>query len=261
MVNEKNLALKTPQTIPILMYHHITLNEEECSNETITLNKFKQDMVALKENGYNTISFKQLYDFVENKKLLPKNPIIITFDDGYSSNFTLAYPVLKDLKMKATIHIIGQMVDKKYVNGIATLPHFSYNEAKNMFDSGLIDIQSHTYNLHNYSIRPGILKLEKETVEQYTTMLTNDFLKSKNEIEKNVGNSVFVFAYPYGLHDNLSEEILKNLGIKITVTTNEGVSKVIPNVTDSLYNLDRINVGCNLTTNELMKKIKEYSNI
>lgn len=255
---EKNIDnIASEISLPILMYHHFTTDISKCNDNTILVDKFQNDMETLKKAGYNTISFSELYEFVYNNKSLPKNPIIITIDDGYLSNYDYAYKILKDLDMKACIFVIGKTV------GVTNMknPHFSYSQAKEMYQSGHVDIQSHTYNLHDISIRKGILKLETESKEEYISMLRNDLMLSKNNIKQNVNNNVIVLSYPYGLYDNLSLNIIKQLGFKITVVTDEGMNIIQQNKFDCLYNLKRINVNNDLKGNELLQKIQSFNNI
>jgi peptidoglycan/xylan/chitin deacetylase (PgdA/CDA1 family) len=67
---------------------------------------FENQLAELKAYGYNTLFFGQLYDHYMNGAELPENPIIITFDDGYESNYTLGYPVLKKYGMNACVFMI-----------------------------------------------------------------------------------------------------------------------------------------------------------
>lgn len=87
---------------------------------------------------------------MEKGEALPEKPVVITFDDGYQSNYEYAYPILKKYGMKATIFVIGSSVGKdEYKDtGLPMLPHFGVSEAREMENSGLISIQSHTYDLH-----------------------------------------------------------------------------------------------------------------
>ena len=73
-------------------------------------------------------------------------------DDGYRSNYTKAYPVLKEKNMKALISIIGWSVGRETMPGgiIPINPHCSWAELKEMQDSGLVEIGNHTYDMHKY---------------------------------------------------------------------------------------------------------------
>ena len=83
------------QEIPILMYHHL---EENINNNTvISPENFENQMKLLKMEGYHAISAQQLYDYLNGQTPLPQKPVLITFDDGYFSNYEKAYPILKNM--------------------------------------------------------------------------------------------------------------------------------------------------------------------
>jgi hypothetical protein len=126
---------KYSKTVPIIMYHHIETDENKITSRTVSPEKLKKDLKQIKDLKYTTITFKDLSDYVATYKDLPDKPIIITFDDGYLSNYEYAYPILKELNMKATIFIVGIMAGKDNFNGKEALPHFSYEQAKEMYES------------------------------------------------------------------------------------------------------------------------------
>lgn len=257
---------KNATEVPILMYHHLDADKSMGSSTIVSQDDFRDEMLTLKENGYNTIFFKDLYDYVYSGRELPDKPIIITFDDGYESNYKYAYPVLKELGMKATISVIGMSVGKdKYKDtDELIIPHFGYNEAREMYLSGYIDIQSHSYAMHdNKDLEPdcreGVLQKNGESENDYIFAFKQDYLRSRDEIEKGVGNKVFVYTYPFGEYSELTETLLRELGNKITVSTHPGVSTVIKGLPQSLYVLKRINVPCNLSGRGLIDKINSFA--
>ena len=162
-------------SLPILLYHEI--NDTGEGESIISKQVFITHLDALKEAGYQTVTFQQLIDFVENGVDLAQKPILITFDDGYVSNYEIAYPALKERDMQATIFIIGNSVGKDTYKetGSPMIPHFSYEQAQEMVKSGTISIQSHTYDLHQYEplegnkYREGILPRSGETKERENT--------------------------------------------------------------------------------------------
>lgn len=120
--------------VPILLYHHI-------SEDTLTQEQFQTEMQLLKDGGYHTVSFDQIFDFVEKGTPLPEKPVCLTFDDGYLSNYEIAYPLLKEYGMKATFFAIGATVGntEHYKDTeFPITPHYSYEQAKEMSDSGLV---------------------------------------------------------------------------------------------------------------------------
>lgn len=244
--------------IPILTYHHID-NDLKYEDTTVTPQKFNDDMVYLKSSGYETISFKNLTDYRDGTVKIPKKPIIITFDDGYESNYTYAYPILKKLNLKATISIIGWSVglDKYPIANKPIIPHFSWNQAKEMYDSGLVDIQCHSYDLHSdgdgIETRKGVLIKKGESYDAYKQVLTNDFNKLRDLIRLNTGNEVFVYTYPYGYFDNTTEDIIKEMGCKVSLTTKNGVNKI----SDGFFAMKRINVLNSISSVELFNEIQK----
>ena len=87
--------------IPILLYHDfvkvVPLEDPDNFNYINTKESFEENVKVLLENGYTFISFKELNDAYNKKIELPKKPILITFDDGYYSNYRDIYPILKKI--------------------------------------------------------------------------------------------------------------------------------------------------------------------
>ena len=252
-----------PQRVPILMYHHLDPLTTTFSDVVVSPKKFKGDMISLKEAGYNTILFKDLVSYVEDHKPLPPKPILITFDDGYLSNYEYAYPILTELDMKATISVIGWSVGQtKYKNTTRDiLPHFTWEQAKEMVDSGVMDIQNHSYDMHEpndteYPFRKGVMQKKDEGINQYINFFKEDIGMLEGQIEANVENEVTTFAYPYGINSPLSEKLLKDLGYKVTLTVDEGMN-LITKDKKSLFRLKRYNINNELSSEELLEMLNQ----
>ncbi len=245
--------------IPILMYHHISENPNVWSDSTVSPEKFREDMLYLKALGYEAIHFKDFLDYQEKGSPLPENPIFITFDDGYLSNYEYAYPILKELNLKATISVIGWSRGRSHHldNYTKIIDHFSWEQAKEMYDSGIIDIQHHTYDLHSPgdTVRFGRIfnRMPQEEQKAYREKLLADTILLKDLIEEHVGNEVNVFVYPFGVFNRISEEVLKDLGFKVTITTLNGIS----DLSKGLFLLNRINMPHYISSPDLMAKITE----
>ncbi|MBO8168569.1 MAG: polysaccharide deacetylase family protein [Thermoanaerobacteraceae bacterium] len=240
----------TPPELPILMYHHLSEKPSLWNSIIVSPKKFKEDMLYLKVMGYNTIHFKDYLDYVNNRKELPDNPIIITLDDGYKSNYTHAYPILKKLNMKAMISVIGNLVGVEGGTPLA-YSHFDWEEAREMYNSGVIDIQPHSFALHHpgdATHGKGVLPRPGEDQESHERRFRQDTVRIKKLIESNVGNEVIVYTYPYGVYNNTTEKILKDLGFKFTLTVNHGLADL-----SNGYTLNRINVPADMSSAELVR--------
>ncbi|MFW6025069.1 MAG: S-layer homology domain-containing protein [Candidatus Woesearchaeota archaeon] len=228
----------TNTQVPILCYHAFTTDKSVAQNDLIyvTAEKFEKDLKYLKENDYTPVFVKDL------NKPLPKNPVVITIDDGYKDNYDIAYPLIKKYNSKATISIIGLYIDEQIGR-----EKFDWTQAKEMVDSGFIDIQHHTYDLHRtegftnngLACNKGVLKLETESINEYKKRITDDFLILKEKIESNLGYTPTVFTYPYGKYNQISEEVYKDLGIEFTLSTRHGIA----NMNDGNYLLKRLDVN------------------
>lgn len=249
--------------VPVLMYHDLAVQKSE-NSLIISAEQFENQIKALSEEGYTGISITQLIDYVEKGAELPDKPVLITFDDGYSSNYELAYPILKKYNMKATIFVIGVSVGKdKYKSSDNNItPHFSYEQAREMIDSGLIDIQSHTFDMHQWATfekgkaRSNIMPLENEEETDYISLLKNDISRSQKEILEGTGNGVTALAYPLGKYNTLTEVVLGRMGIKATFTVQTGTNTVIKGLPQSLRAMKRYGITENISPEELIKMIK-----
>lgn len=201
--------------VPVLYYHSIDPSE---SNEVIlSPQKLKAQLQYIKDSGYTTLTMTELNDYISKHTPIPEKSIVITFDDGYKDNYTNAFPILKELDMKATIFVITSVIDDGY--------YLSKNEIKELSDYG-IDIQSHTVkHLHlntlSYEEQLQELKSSKETLEAITN------------------KPVISVAYPFGDHDENTLKAAKAAGYTLGFLTDKGLAKP----TSQSISLNRIYVS------------------
>jgi len=250
-----------PVKVPVLMYHHISKKVNEGENIEVTPEKFREDMEILKEKKFTTIGLNDLKLYLQNDKNLPEKPIIITFDDGYTSNYKYAYPVAKDLDMKFVISIIGWSIGRDtFIDSNKKItPHFTEKEMIKMTNSGYIEIQNHTYDLHSpeglsygneKKVGKGVMPMENEDIETYRLRLKKDLEKLDSFLKKNNIDANFI-TYPYGLYTQETEKIIKEIGFSGSVTTKEGIREY--KSLEDLYEIPRININ---QTTEIEKILK-----
>ncbi len=238
--------------VPILMYHH--LSGESTDNKTIVSQEvFKHQMQLIKDNGYEAISFEDLVEFTKSNKPLPEKPVIITFDDGYQSNYEYAFPVLEELNMKGTIFAIGVSIGKKdyYKDTNHKLtPHFGKEEIDVMEASGLISIESHTYDMHQWApfeegddVRESVIPLEGETDAEFINALKHDVEKQVAAFAEVGLSKPTVLAFPNGKYTQLGNVVLRDCGYNVTLSTDATrINTVIPGMPQSLLGLGRMSV-------------------
>lgn len=228
--------------LPILRYHHL-VEDGEASGATITAAAFAEQMQALDDAGYTPVDIWQMRDYVEHGGRLPEKPVLITFDDGYESNYTLAYPILKEHGFKATIFAIGVSMGKDTYKdtGKEMIPHFSLEQAREMTESGLITVASHGWDIHEVEgldpdpIRPGALMREGETEEAYVEFLTRDAQK----MQELLGESANFFSYPASKRDDRCLVVLHRAGVFATVAGDGPRTTLIRGLPQCLFDMPR----------------------
>jgi len=182
--------------IIILMYHGLTdkiVHEgiENYNGLHLNVEIFRLQIEYLKKY-YNVISIDQLIERCVNNTTIPNNSVVITFDDGYKSNYTLAYPVLKKFNVPATISITTDFIENReflwpdrtqYTINMTTVKSFKLN----------IDNETLSFDLHNNNskmeclrkIRPKLLSMPQESVRKIVESLEHQ-LGKKLSIDKDI---------------------------------------------------------------------------
>lgn len=100
--------------IPVLLYHNFVAVVPESDTDNYqyinTPQSFEENIKVLLENGYTIISMEELNNANNGKIELPSKPILITFDDGYYSNYEYIYPILQKYHVKASIFVVTDKV-------------------------------------------------------------------------------------------------------------------------------------------------------
>lgn len=246
--------------IPILMYHHLQKNLN--NNVVISPENFENQIKTLKEAGYNSITVQQLHHFYEGKISLPKNPVLITFDDGYLSNYEFAYPILKKYNMHAEIFVVTSKILEENENIPHTdeIPKLTWEQLSEMQD--IFTIQSHTWNSHNKLVLgngktsaaifgPGYVNGSLETLEEYKERVLRDFAQSKELIKEKLGYEPIAISYPFGIVSNEAIKLAEAAGFKLGFVINKSlVEDVNP------FTISRITVNGNDTGIKLLEKIR-----
>ncbi|GIV64790.1 MAG: hypothetical protein KatS3mg046_050 [Bellilinea sp.] len=160
--------------VPILLYHRI-VDGEAANRYEVSLENFRLQMDFLRQNGYETITPVQLAKVILKGGELPAKPVILTFDDGYSSIYNLAFPVLDRCGFIGVVYVITEL--------IGTPLYMNHEQIIELFANGW-EIGSHTVS------HEDLVKNPAKTYDQ--------LYESKQYLEKILGNKELTIAYPYG---------------------------------------------------------------
>ena len=177
-----------PEGVPILLYHRF--GPVVADSMTVTTPHFESQLKYLRDEGYTVIPLRQVIDFYITKKgTLPSRAAVITADDAHKTVYTDMYPLLKKYKLPATIFVYPSAVSN--ASYAAT-----WVQLKEMRESGLVDMQSHTFWHPNF-------KREKKKLPaaEYQKLVETQFKKAKQKLEKEFGTKIDMLAWPFGIFD------------------------------------------------------------
>ncbi len=210
------MSVSTAYTVPILMYHSIDYNDKS-SKLSVSPENFAKQMEFLYKNRYNVVSLEKAVSYIKNKERPPRKTVAITFDDGFQNNYQYVYPLLKRYKMPATLFVI--------VNRIGDPGFVTWDEVKEMSDSGIVTIGSHT--------RTHFWLLGSD--EHF---LKNEVEESKKILEEKLGRKVNSFCYPMGAFDAKSKKAVEAAGYMCAVSTNPKNS-----APDDIFAIKRVKIS------------------
>ncbi|MBQ2847025.1 MAG: polysaccharide deacetylase family protein [Clostridia bacterium] len=244
--------------MPIIMYHQLTKSESRAGKYVLTLEQFEKDLKFLKSRGYETVTVQQLLDFSKGKSDLPEKPIMLTFDDGCETIYSYALPLLEEYGFTAVGFVVGSLAD--YYSEIddhnLNYSNLTWVEIKELCNGNVIDIQSHSYDLHkNTAGRSGAKKKKSETLEQYREFLSDDVSKMKEKMLEHVGKAPVAFAYPFGSYSGESKDILKKCGIEMVLTCEERVNIIKKSESEWLFGLGRYNRPYGISSEGFFEKM------
>lgn len=232
--------------IPVLMYHNVAEEYPESGDgANVKPQVLREHLTKILEKGYQPIFVSDYYNCVERGGTLPENPIIITFDDGYLSNYELAFPILKEMNIPATIFVVTSTVGATAESGKVANPHFTWEQAREMQESGIVEIQSHSHT-HRDMTSLSVAQLQEELrISRYL-------------IETNLKESCYAFSYPFGRYNETTSRLARYAGYRMQILVNDaesGEDSLANNVEEGIEHFTRLTVYGSMTADDLIRLI------
>jgi len=230
--------------VPIIMYHKITKDGGQLGKFAITPGEFEADLQFLRDSGYEAVTMADLIRFVHEGEKLPERPIVLTFDDGYFSDYLYLFPLLKQYDTRAVSSIIGRVTDEYTAEGREDIlyPHLLWSQIVEMVESGLVEIQNHGYDLHcTRGGSSGAKRRRGESEAAFAKRLSDDLMQLQVRAEDILGTAPNTFTYPFGAKSDGTDAILKSVGFSASLMTEGKRNTLTPRDADCLFSLGRIN--------------------
>ena len=214
-------------SIPILMYHEIGDGPNALY---VSVNNFRTQMHYLRDSGYHIITMAQAQAMLANHQIQPKTAVI-TFDDGYLSVYTQAWPILQECGFTPTVYICSSFPGRN--------TYLTWDQIK-ILQSGGAEIGSHTQT------HPSLNTLSSDKQIQ-------EIQGSKQILEKNLGVPVVSFCYPCGAYNQSTITAVKQAGYSSAVTT----YNMIANDTYDLFQIPRLRINKDTTLSYMQYRINK----
>ena len=196
--------------LPILMYHHVTVDPAGLSSSafTITRERLRSQLDYLQARGYHTITFPELLDAMGGRNSLPPKPVLLTFDDGYASFAEVVVPELVRRRMKATVFIvvnaIGGVNEWDADLGRPLVPLMDEKAIARVIEAGM---QVGVHGLGHDDLR----NLDNDRI-------LADVRKARAEIARRFGVQPDTFCYAFGRYEPRIFPLLAQAGYRAAVS-------------------------------------------
>ncbi|HEY3365045.1 MAG TPA: polysaccharide deacetylase family protein [Symbiobacteriaceae bacterium] len=183
--------------VPVLMYHEIG---DKPNNNYVDQVEFEAQMRWLADHGYHGVTLGEVYRHFHQAAPLPPRPVAITFDDGYSTFYTIVVPTLQQHHFRATNFVITGQVGKH--------EFMTWDEVEQLPKLGM-EVGAHTVH------HPDLRMISEERLHE-------EVFGSKAALEAHLGIPVQFFCYPSGQHNNAVLAMVQAAGFLAGVTTAYG---------------------------------------
>jgi peptidoglycan/xylan/chitin deacetylase (PgdA/CDA1 family) len=178
-----------PAEVPILLYHRF--GPVAADSMTVTTPVFESHLAFLRKNGYTVIPLRQLIDYYLRKgPQPPRKAIVIVADDGHKTVYSEMLPLIRKYHVPVTLFL--------YPSAISNASYaMTWRQIRELKETGLFDLQGHTYWHPNF-------KIEKKRLKpgDFEKLVEMQMKRSREKIERETGTRVDLLARAFGIFDD-----------------------------------------------------------
>jgi len=190
--------------VPILLYHRF--GPAVVDGMTIKTSVFEEHLKYLKANGYTVIPLRKLVDYYLKKGPAPApKSVVIVEDDAHKSVYSDMLPLAKKYNVPVTVFVYPSAISNaKYA--------MTWDQLRELKKNGF-DIQSHTFWHPNFK-----RDKKKMAPAEFEKFVNVQLKKSKERLESQLGGTVDMLAWPFGIYDDYLMKKAAEAGYKTTFT-------------------------------------------
>jgi peptidoglycan/xylan/chitin deacetylase (PgdA/CDA1 family) len=221
-----------------IAFHDVVDRAEELDGDGVTTARLVAFFDWLRAGGWTPVSLDAIAAAGRGERPLPPRAVLLTFDDGYRSLYTRVYPLALAYRVPIVAAVVGSWMDTpldatvRYGDRDVPRRHFiTWDEAREMQRSGLVEFASHSYDLHR-----GILANPQgnqlpaaaarawdaasgyETAAQYRARIALDLQRSRDGIARELGRAPRALVWPFGRYTGTAQAVADALGYRYLLT-------------------------------------------
>lgn len=208
----KQVVDQTAQTV-IFCYHRL-VDKVRAPGTEIRTPDFEAQMQMLKDKGITVISMQDYLAWRRSEKAIPPRCAVISFDDGWKSQYEVAWPIMKKFNYPLTLFLYTEGVQGGHFGGGQAI---TWEQLAEMRDAG-VDIQAHSATHQDLRKGYDIINKKKTSGAEYEQWLQNEVVGSKQLLEQRLGIKVNCFAVPFGTYNAHVKEVARNAGYEAMFT-------------------------------------------
>ena len=241
------LAATAADSFTVLCYHEVRDDVRDYPDPyAVDSAALIRQFAWLRGNGYTPVSLEDIAAARRGGKPLPEKAVLLSFDDAYLSFYIRVYPLLRSFGYPAVLGVVGGWIDnpgsatglygEKATVAAASFP--TWTQLREMAASGLVEIASHSYDLHRGvpanpqgNLQPAATARifdgatgGYEDDASWRARVRADLARNSAVIERETGRRPRTIVWPYGSYNDELVAMAAELGMPVALTLEEGAN-------------------------------------
>ena len=241
------MASAAADSFIVLCYHEVRDDVRDYPDPyAVDADALVRQFAWLKGNGYQPVSLDEILAARRGGKPLPAKAVLLSFDDAYLSFYTRVYPLLREYRFPAVLGVVGSWIDNpRSTTAVygekSTVPDAefpSWGQIREMQASGLVEVASHSYDLHRGvpanpqgNLQPAATARvydgaagRYEDDASWRARVRADLARNSEVIARETGRRPRAIVWPYGSYNGELVRMAAELGMPIALTLEEGAN-------------------------------------